>query len=152
MWQSRFIHELFVVDLRRGLGKGWKDENAAPFFVGIQTIRHSEPVVFGLECVAWIKYVYVGLLQGLLFDTLFFDVCWDEIWGGIYEQSEVHQPGRVSRNCNGTCQWWGCPERSRQGAGLCGRPAWGPLFHCRFSETDSNFPWISYSATKMVCP
>lgn len=23
MWQSRFIHELFVVDLRRGLGKGW---------------------------------------------------------------------------------------------------------------------------------
>ena len=63
------VNHSSVVDPRRGLGKGWKDENAAPFFVGIQTIRHTEPVVFGLECVAWNKSV--RLLWVLFFDIGF---------------------------------------------------------------------------------
>lgn len=35
----------------RGLGKGWEDPNAAPFFVGIETIQRVQPMVFVLECV-----------------------------------------------------------------------------------------------------
>lgn len=41
------------VKTRRGQGKGWKDPNAAPFFVGVHTIKQTEPFVFGLECVSW---------------------------------------------------------------------------------------------------
>ena len=42
---------VFVPQLRRGKGKGFKDPAAKPLFAGIRTVQGTRPKIFALECV-----------------------------------------------------------------------------------------------------
>ena len=42
---------VFVPQLRRGKGKGFKDPAAKPLFAGIRTVQGTRPKIFVLECV-----------------------------------------------------------------------------------------------------
>ena len=53
VWMTYSQYEYILldfVDLRRGLGAGFLDNNSQPFFVAV-TIKHLRPKVWILECV-----------------------------------------------------------------------------------------------------
>ena len=41
----------------RGLGKGWNDPHAAPFFVGIESIKRIQPLILAMECAPFLKHL-----------------------------------------------------------------------------------------------
>ena len=49
--------------LKARLGKGWKDPNSAPFFVGIETIKRCEPLVWTVECAPGLQMFNEALLS-----------------------------------------------------------------------------------------
>ena len=52
VWMTHHMSQLLdFVHLRRGLGAGFTDDNARPFFVAVMTIKRLRPKVWILECV-----------------------------------------------------------------------------------------------------
>ena len=66
--QSRPVHAWSSLRVpRRGLGKGWKDPNSMPFFIGISTVKCCQPLVFALECVPCLTWCCMPMADWFFF-------------------------------------------------------------------------------------
>ena len=140
-WHAMSFH----LELRRGLGKGWEDPNAAPFFVGIETIQRVQPMVFVLECALLLKYIVLNHMS-VIVETIIL------LTGVLQSTDDRSSSGRRHDKPQLWAGGWArqSKERPWQSVGVH-QPETCELLHdIHFAQPNPSFPWVSDDATKVV--